>query len=346
MEFLGLYLARPLYLVLLLPLVAWVLWYALRYHPRRLRVDWPIRPGIQVGANQLARLLALLPPALVALALAALVMALARPQSRSPLTDLARPGLDVLLALDISRSMAHPDVPASAVDAGAKPTAAPLSRLGAAQAWASAIVAARPTDRLGLLIFSEAALLYAPLSHDPHFLRQRLGELSPQLLPAEGTALGTAIGMGISQLGRATGSGQVLVVLTDGAGNRGLLGTRSAAALCAQAGIRLVILQAGEPESARLAPEWATDTGVLADAAQTAAGLLLRPVHQPDWLRQLNQTLDTIPQRRTALPDSDDLGFTRYVVREHYGRWVLAALLLLTLAGLLRAARWANLLEG
>ena len=131
--------------------------------------------GSTLGDTRLNRRRAGLQVAAVALG----VVALARPQLGERRAELARSGRDLLLVLDLSRSMTVTDV-------------AP-NRLAAAKAAAWETVSASPGDRVGLLVFGGSAFLQLPLTSDHAALKLFLDAASPDDLADPATDLGTAL---------------------------------------------------------------------------------------------------------------------------------------------------------
>lgn len=159
---------------------------------------------------------------------AALLLALAGPQFRGP--ELTRPtGRDVILALDISASMAERDMTGPE---------GPVARIDAIREAAREFLIGREGDRAALIGFATEAYLIAPLTHDLAAAMEMLEEMTVGM-PGRRTDLGQAIGLAIRVLGTAPEAERLLVVLTDGEANAGDLAAMDAAALAAEAGIRL-----------------------------------------------------------------------------------------------------------
>jgi Ca-activated chloride channel homolog len=131
--------------------------------------------GSTLGDGRVARRRAWLQLAAVALGL----VALARPQLGERQAELARTGRDLLLVLDLSRSMTVTDVPPS--------------RLAAAKAAAWETVSVSPGDRVGLIVFGGSAFLQLPLTSDHAALKLFLDAASPDDLADPATDLGTAL---------------------------------------------------------------------------------------------------------------------------------------------------------
>ena len=124
--------------------------------------------------------------ALVLAALALGVLALARPQAGERESELVRTGRDVLLVLDLSRSMGVADVATGTVSG-------PGTRLAAAKETAWEVLAKYPGDRVGLVIFGGSAFLQMPLTSDRASLRLFLDAASPDDLGDPATDLSAAL---------------------------------------------------------------------------------------------------------------------------------------------------------
>lgn len=147
-----------------------------------------------------------------------LVVALARPQTGNALEVVRGQGIDIVLALDISNSMAALDFE-------------PQNRLEAAKTVIADFIAGREFDRIGLVIFARNAFQQAPLTLDYDVLLELLDDvrLVEDILGPDGSQLildGTAIGLGIASaanmLRDSDAASQVIVLLTDGANNAAL----------------------------------------------------------------------------------------------------------------------------
>ena len=190
---------------------------------RRARVAVALAPG-PAPRDWLAAL-RFLPDAVLGLALALGIVALARPQRTDERVEQVGRGIDVVLALDISGSMEIQDL---------RPT-----RLEAAKRLATDFVNARAGDRLGLVAFAGEAYSLAPLTTDYDLLREGLASLRPGLIAADGTAIGTALGVAVNRLRGSTARSRVCILLSDGESNAGSLDPLLAAQLAHAFNIRL-----------------------------------------------------------------------------------------------------------
>jgi len=234
-------LAFPLALALFLPLLLALLWQgrALRSAAPVLRYsDTRLLRGLSASLRLRLRRL---PDFLRLLAWAALVLALARPQSGQAEVRLSGQGVDIVLALDISNSMATNDFEG-------------LSRLSAAKRVSANFILGREFDRMGLVVFSEDALYQAPPTLDYSLLMEALEAVTfaEDLGLSNRTALGMGIGMGLNMLNSSRAAGKIIILVTDGANNAGRIDPITAAEMAAALGVRVYTIGIGAPSSGDL----------------------------------------------------------------------------------------------
>lgn len=224
--------AEPLWLVLLLAVPLWWAWAFGLVGRRGGRVPLTVPLASAAPRRWLGLALLALPRGLVGVGLAMLVLALARPVQEEAVERTDVQGINLVLAVDVSESMETTDL---------RP-----SRLEAAQQVAQNFVQGLRGDRVGVVVFAEAAFILTPLTLDYGHVTQSIGTLSTRLMPKQGTAVGEAIGLGMLLLDTASASGGgAIILLTDGANNRGDLGPRAAAQLAGQRGVRIYAIQVG-----------------------------------------------------------------------------------------------------
>lgn len=175
------------------------------------------------------------PLAMAWLAWALLCVAAARPQQLGEAVQPPQTGRELMLAVDLSGSMADEDMLLGG---------RPVDRLTAAKAVLADFLDRREGDRVGLLVFGRRAYVLAPPTHDRDTVRQQLLDSVVGLAGRE-TAIGDAIGLTVKRL-RADGDGaageageRVLVLLTDGVNTAGLLEPLKAAELARAHGVRV-----------------------------------------------------------------------------------------------------------
>jgi Ca-activated chloride channel homolog len=188
-------------------------------------------PSLTVGvsaARQKARL------ALLVAAVAGALLALARPQWGFAWEEAKQQGLDIIVAIDTSRSMLAQDVPPNRLDK-AKLAIIDLMRLA-------------KTDRLGLVPFAGSAFLQAPLTLDETAFQQAVDAVSVGIIPQGGTALSEAIKTAEDAFERGNDNHKVLILITDGEDHDSEDETIAAARHAAQAGLRIFTMGVGTPE--------------------------------------------------------------------------------------------------
>ncbi len=184
-----------------------------------------------------------------------LVCAAARPQIPDGMQEYAVPARDIVLALDISRSMTLPD-------AGGE------SRLDAVKSVAADFVGQRKNDRIGIVLFAEQANLYMPLTLDGDGLRDMLGGVRAGWLGSL-TAVGDAVGLALRYLENSGAKHKIVILLTDGASNAGNIAPADAVAAARGRGVTLYTIGFGSPDD----PDGGADADFLQQAAERTGGL-------------------------------------------------------------------------
>lgn len=172
---------------------------------------------------------------LAALGWLALVLAASRPQLLGAPLAIPVSGRDLLLAVDISGSMQTEDMPLDDTTG---------SRLEAVQRLGDRFIAGRRGDRIGLILFGSQPYLQVPLTLDHETVRHLLNEAEVGLA-GQRTAIGDAIGLAVKVLRSSNMASRVLILLTDGASNAGVLKPLQAARLAAQIGLRIYTIGVG-----------------------------------------------------------------------------------------------------
>jgi Ca-activated chloride channel family protein len=166
------------------------------------------------------------PYVLRAAALALCAAALARPQAVRRHAAGLTEGIDIVQVLDTSTSMRALDF-------------APSDRMAAAKETAKRFVAGRVADRIGLVVFGGAAVLACPLTLDYEALQDTITDLEPGMTGVEGTAIGDGIATGVHHLRSGRAPSKVLILLTDGRSNTGLIDPLTAAKAAASYAIKV-----------------------------------------------------------------------------------------------------------
>lgn len=218
--------ARPWLLLLLLGLVLWQ-W-------RRRRGDTPAARYSDVSipaAVAIGRWWVALPPVLRSVALAALILAAAGPRVGGDTVEVKQEGIAIVITIDISSSMLAEDF-------------APSNRLAVAQQQAVGFIRGRTADRIGLVAFAGEALTQVPVTLDYAVVEQAVMDLRIGSLE-DGTAIGSGLATAVNRLRRAPDKSKVILLLTDGENNKGLIDPRTAAATAAAFGIKVYTIGVG-----------------------------------------------------------------------------------------------------
>jgi Ca-activated chloride channel family protein len=173
--------------------------------------------------------------ALTYLALALFIAALARPQLGRVTTRVQATGVDIMLALDVSRSMLAEDFTIGNRRA---------NRIDAVKLVTEQFIRERPNDRIGLVAFAGRPFLVTPLTLVHERLIQNLERLRIGLVE-DGTAIGSAIASAANRLKDKEAKTKLIVLLTDGDNNAGKVQPLTAAEAAKALGIRIYTIGAG-----------------------------------------------------------------------------------------------------
>jgi Ca-activated chloride channel homolog len=218
--------ARPwlLLLLLLLPL-----WWMLR---RRRAAPAARYSDVTLPAQaSRRRWWVVLPPVLRGLALAILILAAAGPRIGGDTVEIKQEGIAIVITIDISSSMLAEDF-------------APSNRLEVAKRQAVGFIRGRSADRIGLVAFAGEALTQVPVTLDYPVIEQAVMDLKIGSLE-DGTAIGSGLATAVNRLRRAPDKSKVILLLTDGENNKGLIDPRTAAATAAAFGIKVYTIGVG-----------------------------------------------------------------------------------------------------
>ena len=142
------------------------------------------------------------------LALACIIVALARPQTKFDETQTEGEGIDIILAIDVSGSMTAQDFTPN--------------RMEAAKKVAEEFVDNRPSDRIGVVIFAGESFTQCPLTTDHYVLKTQIANIRNGLLE-DGTAIGSGLATSVDRLRNSKSKSKVVILLTDGMNNGGLI---------------------------------------------------------------------------------------------------------------------------
>jgi len=170
-------------------------------------------------------------PALRTLVLVLIVFAVARPQTGRSESSIRTEGVDIMLVLDASSSMQAEDFK-------------PRNRLHVAKEVVKEFISKRRNDRIGLVVFSAQAISQCPLTLDYDILRGLVDRVAFGMLE-DGTAIGVALATACNRLKDSEAKGRVIVLLTDGRNNRGVVSPITAAKIARSLDIKVYTIGVG-----------------------------------------------------------------------------------------------------
>jgi Ca-activated chloride channel family protein len=320
-------LADSAWLVLLTAVVVTsALWLIRRRHQR---FPFPLlAPATAGGRLRLAATVAA--GLLAAQALIPLTVALARPQQVLTRKVQRSEGIDIVVVLDVSGSMAALDFK-------------PDNRLAVAETVIGDFLDGRPYDRIGVVVFAGAAVTLCPLTLDKEVVRHLLDGVRIGALP-DGTAIGLGLGTAVARLRQSEAASKVVILVTDGANNAGQLDPLTAAELAATQGVVVHTILVG---SSGVVPVPVQETDP-ATGHQRVRVQRLRVEVNPELLAQVSRlTTGTSFQARDAdglrqvfaeidALEKSELTSSRLVRHEErFEPWALGSLALLLAAALL-----------
>ena len=276
--------------------------------------------------------------ALLALLWVCLTLALMRPQWLEPYTESRTEGYDLMLALDTSRSMTAEDFTSNQQ---------PISRMAVLKGTMDKFIAEREGDRIGLIVFGDHAFVLSPLTYDRDAVRFQLDDIEPSMA-GDGTAIGDGLGLAIKKLRERPPGSRVLILITDGKPDGGLIPPLEAARLAAREGIRIYTIGVGSTkERVRLRTsdyrgyEFATDLTIDEELLQRIADIAQGAYFRATDTNALDAIYSRIDQLEKTRAES------RTVLIPHpLFHWPLAlALVLFLLLGLFPGAQNRQLIR-
>lgn len=240
-------------------------------------------------------------PMLEAIGLALCVVALARPQRQHGSEQVTLSSRNIVVALDISSSMKATDFQ-------------PGDRLAVAKSTLGRFVEKRDGDLVGLVIFAGRAFLQAPLTPDVQLVSRMLAQTEIGQLP-DGTAIGTALAMGLNQIKQLPPKASAVVLITDGAQNTGKPSLAEATELARAIGVRVHAIGLSSLDTSSVALNGVWSVGDRAARLTSADEATLRRVAERTGGRYARAT---DPAALDSIMDAiDPLERTDVLVREN-----------------------------
>lgn len=262
-----------------------------------------------------------------------LVVALAGPRWVGEPLPIKREGYNIMMALDLSGSMEVNDMALHG---------RPVSRLMVVKRAAEQFVDERKGDRIGLILFGTQAYLQTPLTYDRHSVLTRIEDATVGLA-GKTTSIGDAVGLAVKRLTEVPPKGRVIILLTDGANNSGILTPLKAAEIAKEEDIKIYTIGLGaESDPSAINPDNFFDVNISADLdeetlkkmADMTGGHYFRAT-DPASLHTIYQTinrLERIQQEQATIRP-----------QKEYYPWLVALALLLGQFWLAQQIGWGTL---
>lgn len=198
--------------------------------------DTPLMRRLSASVNRRGRLAKRV---LVLTTIGLLIIAMGRPQFGTRVETVRRQGLDVMVAIDVSRSMLAEDIAPNRLDKAKFAVADLIGRLDG--------------DRIGLVAFAGEAFVQSPLTLDYAAARMFLNAMEPDIVSVQGTDVGAALSTALDAFDAGTNQHQVLIAITDGEDHEGAIDEAVARAL--EGGVRIFTVGMGSPDGVPI-PEY------------------------------------------------------------------------------------------
>ena len=320
------------WLLLLLPLPLFLVFASRRLERLQPALQLPRASAAQALPRSLRTRFRSLPTWLAAFALTLIVIALARPQRGLGRDQLTTEGVDIVVALDVSGSMAAQDFQ-------------PDNRLAVAKSVVADFIRKRTRDRVGLVIFAGRAITQSPATTDQALLLRQLEDVALDRLP-DGTAIGSGLATALSRLSKSESKTKVVVLVTDGANNSGEIDPDTATDIAkamevkiyavgvGKGGIAPIPVRAQDPFTGRVVTrtvqmEVPIDEDLLKRIAERTGGAFFSATNE-SGLRDIFTRIDALETSRLK-----SVSFRRF--QELFPPFLTAAALLFLLAGFLWA---------
>lgn len=363
MDLLGYHIQNPEAFILLLLIPVLIADYIYNLKKRKSTIKFPAL-GIAKKASSTYRVkFRHVVPALRFLALICFIIALARPQKGVEVEYTSTDGVDIMLTLDVSGSMAILDMLTNSerMKLGVLNAERILksgqfwnySRLGYAKTVIADFIQKRTTDRIGLSVFAGNSFTQCPLTSDYGTLLEILSVVNDSTASGNGTAIGDGLMSSLARLEKSEAKSRVVILLTDGRDNASLVPPLQAAEVAKALGVKVYTVGVGKRKGTVLAfqqnpwtgeiswgereiqPEEGIDEEMLKNVAAKTGGRFYRAENK----EELKNIYDEIDQLEKT--EIQTVAYSRY--SEKFYPWLLAGALLILLELLLANTRFVRI---
>ena len=251
------------------------------------------------------------------------IFMVARPQFGTKVELVEKEGIELAIAIDVSNSMMAEDVSPS--------------RLARAKQILTRLIDVRKNDKVALIVFAGEAYVQMPLTSDTQSAKIFLNSINPSLVPIQGTAIGQAIGLGMSSFSSDQDISKAMIIITDGEDHEG--NAAAMATEAAKAGITINVVGIGSPDGSPI-PSPDPGSNFMADnegnvvvsrlneqmgmeIAQSGEGIYVRADNSNNAVRALEARLDELETGKTT-----SLSYSEYDEKFPILAWILLVLLI------------------
>lgn len=285
-------------LFLLLLLIPYIVWYALRRKKSEPTMQVSDTHAYLKAPKSYKVYLLHIPFIARLLAMAMLILVIARPQTTDNWQNTEIEGIDIMMVMDVSTSMLAQDL---------KP-----NRIEAAKEVAAEFINGRPNDNIGLTIFAGESYTQCPLTIDHAVLLNLFRDIDCSMAQRgmidDGTAIGMGIANAVSRLKDSKAKSKVVILLTDGSNNRGDISPLTAAEIAKSFGVRVYTIGVGTngtapyPVQTPMGTQYINqpveiDESTLTQIATTSGGNYFRATNN-DKLRQVYAEIDKLEKTK------------------------------------------------
>ena len=258
------------------------------------------------------------------IALALIILAIARPRSSEQMEKIDTEGIDIILAMDVSTSMLARDLTPD--------------RISASKDIAIEFISQRPSDRMGIVVFAGESFTQCPLTTDRATLINLMKEVQTDLIE-DGTAIGNGLATAVARMKDSDAKSRVVILLTDGVNNRGEISPQMAAEIAKTYGVRVYTIGVGKEGMAPypVMTPWGVevqnvqveiDEALLSEIAESTGGRYFRATDNTK-LAEIYSEINKMEKARTTIDSFP-------IYKELYGSLALLALLALLLELILK----------
>ncbi|MCB1178281.1 MAG: VWA domain-containing protein [Leptospiraceae bacterium] len=243
-----------------------------------------------------------------------IIIALAGPGSSYNFLPDEKEGVDIMLAIDVSGSMTE------SMDF------LPSNRLEVSKELLLEFVEKRIKDRMGIVVFSGAAYLQAPLTGDPESIKEIIKDVNKNSVVEQGTAIGDAIILATYRLKKSKAKSRIILLFTDGVSNMGKIDMKTSAETSKEFGVKIYTIGIGKDLDSQ------TDFMSLKEISDITGGKFYRALDE-DQLEDTLNDIDRLERDKLEAPP-------QIIIEPYFHNFLYPAIIILMFDLIIRAFIW------